>query len=88
MVLSVVLLCYAYQDNEWFQKYTELSRLITSVSQLREKVLRLPHPGVVYDLVPYVTEINTVLTMVLDYFRWMGKCLRLLTRDSVSNYSF
>ncbi|VDN17420.1 unnamed protein product [Dibothriocephalus latus] len=48
-----------------------MMKMVARVNQLREKVQRLPHPGVVYDLSPYLTEINAVLAMVLDYFRWL-----------------
>ncbi|VDL98020.1 unnamed protein product [Schistocephalus solidus] len=58
-------------SEEWCKKYAELMKMVARVNQLREKVQRLPHPGVVYDLTPYLTEINAVLAMVLDYFRWL-----------------
>ncbi|KAL7060931.1 hypothetical protein AAHC03_010127 [Spirometra sp. Aus1] len=59
------------ESEEWCKKYAELMKMVARVNQLREKVQRLPHPGVVYDLTPYLTEINAVLAMVLDYFRWL-----------------
>uniref|UniRef100_A0A5K3EU73 DUF4771 domain-containing protein n=1 Tax=Mesocestoides corti TaxID=53468 RepID=A0A5K3EU73_MESCO len=57
--------------NKWSKKFAELLKIITNVSQLREKIQRLPHPGVVYDLAPYLTDINSVFAMILDYFRWL-----------------
>ncbi|KAM7535864.1 hypothetical protein Aperf_G00000099991 [Anoplocephala perfoliata] len=55
----------------WSKKFSELLRIITNVSQLREKIQQLPHPGVVYDLAPYLTDITSVFAMLLDYFRWL-----------------
>lgn len=42
------------------------------MSELREKIQQLPHPGVVYDLAPYLTDINSIFALLLDYFRWLG----------------
>ncbi|CDI98119.1 bifunctional protein NCOAT [Echinococcus multilocularis] len=59
------------EHNKWCKKFAELIKIITNVSQLREKIQRLPHPGVVYDLAPYLTDITSVFAMLLDYFRWL-----------------
>lgn len=61
-----------FQHNKWCKKFAEFIKIITNVSQLREKIQRLPHPGVVYDLAPYLTGITSVFAMLLDYFRWLG----------------
>eukprot|EP00108_Taenia_solium_P008405 TsM_001145200 transcript=TsM_001145200 gene=TsM_001145200 len=60
------------EHNKWCKKFAEFIKIITNVSQLREKIQRLPHPGVVYDLAPYLTDITSVFAMLLDYFRWLG----------------
>ncbi|VUZ39104.1 unnamed protein product [Hymenolepis diminuta] len=59
------------ENNPWSKKYAELLEIITSVNELREKIQQLPHPGVVYDLVPYLTDINSIFALLLDYFRWL-----------------
>ncbi|KAL5108610.1 Protein O-GlcNAcase [Taenia crassiceps] len=59
------------EHNKWCKKFAEFIKIITNVSQLREKIQRLPHPGVVYDLAPYLTDITSVFAMLLDYFRWL-----------------
>nr|CDS30716.1 bifunctional protein NCOAT [Hymenolepis microstoma] len=59
------------ENNPWCKKYAELLEIANSVSDLREKFQRLPHPGVVCDLAPYLTDINSTFTLLLDYFRWL-----------------
>ncbi|VDM16665.1 unnamed protein product [Hydatigera taeniaeformis] len=59
------------EHNKWCKKFAEFIKILTNVSQLREKIQRLPHPGVVYDLAPYLTGITSAFVMLLDYFRWL-----------------
>ncbi|CAH8568500.1 unnamed protein product [Dicrocoelium dendriticum] len=56
---------------EWVQKLSEFAEMVSLVARLRDRIQRLPSRGIAYELAPYVTEVHTVLGMVLDYFHWL-----------------
>ncbi|TGZ64242.1 hypothetical protein CRM22_006479 [Opisthorchis felineus] len=59
------------ERDEWIKKLSEFVELVSSVSLLRDRIQRLPSRSIAYELAPYITEMHTVLGMVLDYFRWL-----------------
>ncbi|VDO11699.1 unnamed protein product, partial [Rodentolepis nana] len=76
------------ENNPWCKKYAELLEIATSVSELREKFQRFPHPGVVSDLAPYLADINSAFTMLLDYFRCLENGLMAnKTQAHLKSYS-
>uniref|UniRef100_A0A183B7K0 GST_C_6 domain-containing protein n=1 Tax=Echinostoma caproni TaxID=27848 RepID=A0A183B7K0_9TREM len=56
---------------EWHEKLSQFADLVASITRLRDRIQRLPSRSIACELAPYVTEVHTVLGMVLDYLLWL-----------------
>ncbi|KAF8561940.1 hypothetical protein P879_01335 [Paragonimus westermani] len=59
------------KNEEWRKKFSQFAEMVSLIARLRDRIQRLPSRSIAYELTPYVTEVHTVLGMVLDYFRWL-----------------
>ncbi|TPP61792.1 putative Hyaluronidase [Fasciola gigantica] len=63
--------CDPEKAKEWREKLSQFADLVGSVARLRYRIQRLPSRSIACELAPYITEVHTVLGMVLDYLRWL-----------------
>lgn len=47
--------------------------MVSTIGRIRDRIQRLPSKSISYELVPYITEVHSVVGIILDYFRWLGK---------------
>ncbi|CAL8078534.1 unnamed protein product [Calicophoron daubneyi] len=59
------------ETSEWLQKFGEFTEMVASITRLRGRIQHLPSRSIAYELAPYISEVHTVLCMLLDYFRWL-----------------
>ncbi|CAH8472264.1 unnamed protein product [Schistosoma rodhaini] len=45
--------------------------MVSTIGRIRDRMQRLPSKSISYELVPYITEVHTVVGIILDYFRWL-----------------
>ncbi|TNN11795.1 Protein O-GlcNAcase [Schistosoma japonicum] len=56
---------------EWNKKLSDYIDMVSTISRIRDRIQRLPSKSISYELAPYITEVHTVVGIILDYFRWL-----------------
>ncbi|CAH8460902.1 unnamed protein product [Schistosoma rodhaini] len=56
---------------EWNKKLSDYTDMVSTIGRIRDRMQRLPSKSISYELVPYITEVHTVVGIILDYFRWL-----------------
>ncbi|CAH8829304.1 unnamed protein product [Trichobilharzia szidati] len=56
---------------EWNKKLSDYAEMVSTISRVRDRIQRLPSKSIAYELAPYITEVHTVVGIILDYFRWL-----------------
>ncbi|CAH8446346.1 unnamed protein product [Schistosoma turkestanicum] len=56
---------------EWNKKFSDYIDMVSAISRIRDRIQRLPSKSISYELAPYITEVYTVVGIILDYFRWL-----------------
>ncbi|CAH8457057.1 unnamed protein product [Schistosoma bovis] len=56
---------------EWNKKLSDYIDMVSTIGRIRDRIQRLPSKSISYELVPYITEVHSVVGIILDYFRWL-----------------